>query len=101
MSTAVGEMLKQAEQLSAEERVELTTRLMEQARQGVGDRLSTPIGEATDEEVMEPLDVFSLKRMPPEESFVVRMRFVDAGVGEPARYDFSGIFDDDEDAEVE
>jgi len=24
------------------------------------------------------------------------MRFVDAGEGEPARFDFSGIFDDDE-----
>ncbi|MCI0392313.1 MAG: hypothetical protein MOB07_26575 [Acidobacteria bacterium] len=58
-----------------------------------------PKGESEDEEVAGPLDVFSLKWMPPEDSFVVQARFVDAGMGEPARYDFSGIFDDDEGGE--
>ena len=52
-------------------------------------------GEPDDENV-EGVDVFSLRHMPPEDSFVVQMRFVDAGEGEPARYDFSGIFDDNE-----
>ena len=47
-------------------------------------------------ENVEGLDVFDLGYMPPEDSFAMQMRFVDAGEGEPARYDFSGIFDDDE-----
>ena len=50
----------------------------------------------TADENVESLDVFDLEHMPPEDSFAVRMLFVDAGEGEPVRYDFSGIFDDDE-----
>jgi hypothetical protein len=50
----------------------------------------------TADENVEGLDVFDLEYMPPEDSFTVQMRFVDAGEGEPARYDFSDIFDDDE-----
>ena len=52
------------------------------------------------EENDEGLDVFSLRRMPPEDSFVVQVQFVEAGEGEPRRYDFSGIFADDEEAEA-
>jgi hypothetical protein len=55
--------------------------------------------ESEDEEEAEPLDVFSLKSMPPEDSFVIQARFVDAGIGESARYDFSDIFDDEEGSE--
>lgn len=54
------------------------------------------LDEMYSEEDIEGLDVFSLRHMPPEDSFVVQMRFVEAGEGEPARYDFSGIFDDEE-----
>ncbi|MDX2043498.1 MAG: hypothetical protein SF097_19935 [Acidobacteriota bacterium] len=54
------------------------------------------LDEMYSEEDVEGLDVFSLRHMPPEDSFVVQMRFVEAGEGEPARYDFSGIFDDEE-----
>ena len=36
----------------------------------------------------EGLDVFSFRRMPPEDSFVVQMQFVEAGEGEPLRYGF-------------
>jgi hypothetical protein len=49
----------------------------------------------TDQDI-EGLDVFDLQHVPPEDSFTVQMRFVDAGEGEPARFDFSEIFDDDE-----
>jgi len=54
------------------------------------------LDEMYSEEDVEGLDVFSLRHMPPEDSFVVQMRFVEAGEGKPARYDFSGIFDDEE-----
>lgn len=50
----------------------------------------------TADENVEGLDVFDLEQMPPEASFTVQMRFVDAGEGEPTRYDFSAIFDNDE-----
>ncbi len=63
------------------------------------DSLKTP-DEMYSEEDVEGLDVFSLRHMPPEDSFIVQMRFVETGEGEPARYDFSGIFDD-EDIEAE
>lgn len=54
------------------------------------------LDEMYSEEDIEGLDVFSLRHRPPEDSFVVQMRFVEAGEGEPARYDFSGIFDHEE-----
>lgn len=49
----------------------------------------------TADEYVEGLDVFDLQYRPPEDSFTVQVHFVDAGEGEPARYDFGGIFDDD------
>ncbi|MGH9799386.1 MAG: hypothetical protein ACRD82_03400, partial [Blastocatellia bacterium] len=49
----------------------------------------------TDDEYNEDLNVFDLQHVPPEDSFTVQMRFVDAGEGDLARYYFSGIFDDD------
>jgi|SRR5215510_5282375 len=54
-----------------------------------------------EEEEVEPLDVFSLRYMPPEDSFVIQVQFVDAGEGEPARYDFSEVFDEDEEEDAE
>lgn len=112
MTTAVSEILTQTELLSAEEQLELATRLMEQARQnadatphnGLSNEVSRvepspQLGEeerASEEEVEEGLDVFSLNHVPPKDSYVVMMKFVDAGRGEPTRYDFSGIFDDEE-----
>jgi hypothetical protein len=87
MATALSEIMRQAEKLSAGEQLELAAKLIE---------INRTAEEQQDEETVEGLDVFSLRHMPPEDSFVVQMRFVDAGEGEPARFDFSGIFDDDE-----
>ncbi len=113
MTTAVSEILTQAESLSAEEQLELATRLMEQAQQNADatphssrrnevssvEPLPQIGGEESaseDDEVEEGLDVFSLNHVPPKDSYVVMMKFVDAGRGEPTRYDFSEIFDDEE-----
>ncbi len=87
MATALSEIMRQAEKLSAGEQLELAAKLIE---------INRTAEDELDEETVEGLDVFSLRHMPPEDSFVVQMRFVDAGEGEPARFDFSEIFDDDE-----
>ncbi|MGH9853990.1 MAG: hypothetical protein ACREBD_29445 [Blastocatellia bacterium] len=86
MTTAVSEILTQTELLSAAEQLELAARLMEQAQQNVSES----------DEIEEGLDVFSLNHVPPKDSYVVMMKFVDAGRGEPTRYDFSEIFGDEE-----
>lgn len=92
MATALSEIMKQAERLSADEQLELAAKLIE---------INRTVEDDQDGENVEGLDVFSLRHMPPEDSFVVQMRFVDAGEGEPARFDFSGVFDDDEEGEAE
>ena len=50
----------------------------------------------TADQDIDGLDVFDLQHVPPEDSFTVRMRLEDAGEGEPARLDFSEVFDDNE-----
>jgi hypothetical protein len=87
MATALNEIMRQAKQLSANEQLELAAQLLE---------TNGTVQDESGDENVEGLDVFSLRHMPPEDSFVVQMRFVDEGEGEPARFDFSGIFDDDE-----
>jgi hypothetical protein len=79
MATALSEIMRQATRLSANERLELAAQLL--AANG------SVQGESAEENA-EGLDVFSLRYMPPEDSFVVQMRFVEAGEGEPARHDF-------------
>lgn len=86
MATALSEIMKHVEELSADEQLELAAKLIEINRNVDGDQGA---------EELESLDVFSLRHMPPEDSFVVQMRFVDAGEGDPARFDFGGAFDDD------
>lgn len=90
MNTAVSEILTQTEALSTEEQLELATRLMEQAQQNGGEEITSG-----DDEAEEGLDVFSLNHLPPKDSYVVMMKFVDAGRGAPARYDLSEIFGDE------
>lgn len=113
MTTAVGEMLKQAEQLSAEERVELATRLMEQARQSAeaashngrqAEAEAPPSGGTqeslgADEEEEDWLDTLDLKLMPPKRTYTARVRFHYAGRLEPLPYDFGDFFDDEEEVE--
>ncbi|HZF39499.1 MAG TPA: hypothetical protein VE715_11775 [Blastocatellia bacterium] len=92
MATALSEIMRQAEKLSADEQLELAAKLIE---------INRAVEDDQGGENVEGLDIFSLRHMPPEDSFVVQMRFVDAGEGEPARFDFSGVFDDDEESETE
>jgi hypothetical protein len=92
MATALSEIMKQAEKLSADEQLELAAKLI---------KINRNVEDDQGAEELEGLDVFSLRHMPPEDSFVVQMRFVDAGEGEPMRFDFSGVFDNDEEGEAE
>src|SRR5262249_46164947 len=106
MTTALIEILRQAEKLSADEQLELAAKLIERARKSSAvfaprrrhemiDLASGPptgqidqtVEDEQGEENIEGLDVFSLHYIPPEDAFVVQMRFVDAGQGEPARFD--------------
>lgn len=116
MASALTEILKQAEQLSAEEQLELAARLMEQAqrhaeatphngRQGeaAGTEPSSPPGAgesvSKNDEEEDWLDAFSLNHVPPKASYVIKVKFVDGGRGQPRRYDFGDLFDDEEEGE--
>ncbi|MGH9844129.1 MAG: hypothetical protein ACREEM_35840 [Blastocatellia bacterium] len=113
---AVSEMLKQAERLSADEQVELATRLMEQARQTAETlpRNGRP-GEASGAELPAQLgvearghendgeddwlDTLDLKLMPPKRTYTARVRFHYVGRLQPLPYDFGDFFDEDEEEE--
>lgn len=112
MAMAASEILKQAEQLSADEQVELATKLMEQARQIAkalprnGHQREVPAAEpgqsgveegASDEnETEEGLDVFSLNHVPPKWTYMAQARFYYVGRGKPTPYDLSDVFNDEE-----
>lgn len=106
MTTAVSEIFKQAELLSAAEQSELAEMLLEQARlkaatspdQIVSQEDVAP-DEDADEDMEEPLDVFSLELMPPKWTYTARAQFHFVGRGEPLPYDFSDFFDDEVDSE--
>ncbi len=107
MTTAVNEILKQVELLSPEEQRELALKLMELARQNTA-ALSPNAGPAKAVEAGAPaqpdaaeddedwLDVFSPNHAPPKDTFEIKVRFVDGGRGQPRRYDFGDLFDDEE-----
>lgn len=117
MSTAVNEILKQAERLSTDEQVELAVKLMEQARQSAAatqrngrqieevdaaaPQTGAEEGASEEDEVEEGLDVFSLNHVPPKWTYTAQARFYYAGRGKPSRYDFSDIFNDEEEDEGE
>lgn len=86
MATALSEIMKQVESLPAYDQKALAAQLS--ARNGYA------VGEAAESESV-ALDVFSLALMPPEDAYTVAMRFEEAGEGEPARFDFTGIFNDE------
>ncbi|MCI0392312.1 MAG: hypothetical protein MOB07_26570 [Acidobacteria bacterium] len=46
-----------------------------------------------DEEEENWLDDFSLNHAPPLDSYVIKVKFVDGGRGQPRRYDFGDLFD--------
>ncbi|MCI0423898.1 MAG: hypothetical protein L0312_32590 [Acidobacteria bacterium] len=112
MTIAVSEILKQAELLSAEEQLELAAKLTEQAQRHVeaqprngeapgAEAPSQPSAEGRaseydDEEEEEWLDVFRLNHAPPLDSYVIKVKFVDGGIGQPRRYDFGDLFEEEE-----
>jgi hypothetical protein len=69
-----------------DEQLELAAKLID---------INRTVEDDQDGETVEGLDIFSLQHMPPENSFVAQMRFVDASEGESARFDFGRAFDDD------
>jgi hypothetical protein len=113
MTTAVSEILKQAEQLSPDEQMELVTKLMEQARRRAesplrngeasgAESLSQPDAEERASENGEEedwLDNLDLKLMPPKWTYTAHVRFHYVGRLQPLPYDFDDFFDDDEEGE--
>ncbi|MCG3161672.1 MAG: hypothetical protein JMDDDDMK_02869 [Acidobacteria bacterium] len=102
MTTAVNEIFKQAELLSAAEQSELAKMLLDQARlkaatspdQLVSQEDAVP-DEDADEDTEEPLDVFSLEVMPPKWVYTAQAQYHFVGRGEPLPYDFRDFFDDE------
>jgi hypothetical protein len=113
MSTAVSEILKQAEQLSPDERVELMTGLMEQAQRRAAPPLRN--GEASGAESLSQPGVeergsengeeedwlgnLDLKPMPPKWTYTGHVQFHYVGRLQPLPYDFGDFFDDEEEGE--
>lgn len=96
MTTAVSQILKQTRLLSPQEQLELVNELLVGARR-FAEPVSLPrIGGDADDELEEVIDVSSLKRVPPKDSYEIKVQFVDAGRGQPRRYDFGDLFDKEE-----
>lgn len=92
MATAVSQILKQTTLLSPQEQLELVNELLSGARQ-FAEPVSLPrIGGDADDEFEEVIDVSSLKRVPPKDSYEIKVTLVDGGRGEPRRYDFGDLF---------
>lgn len=95
MTTAVSQILKQTKLLSPQEQLELVNELLAGTQQ-FAEPMSLPLtgGEAEDE-FEEVMDASSLKRVPPKDSYEIQVKFVDGGRGEPRRYDFGDLFDEE------
>jgi hypothetical protein len=59
----------------------------------VGDRVIVRDDET------EGIDALNLKRVPPKQSYLVHADLIEIRRGEPRRYDFSGLFEDEDEAE--
>ncbi len=95
MTTAVSQILKQTKLLSPQEQLELVNELLGGARQ-IAEPVSLPrTGGEADDEFENVIDVSSLKRVPPKDSYEIQVKFVDGGRGEPRRYDFGDLFDEE------
>jgi hypothetical protein len=115
MSTAISEILKQAERLSIEEQLELAAKLTEQAqrraeaspRNGEVTGAEAPslpcLGEGVseNEEDEDWLDTLDLKMMPLKTAYTARVRFHYVGRLQPLPFDFDDFFDDEEEGEDE
>ena len=91
---AVSQILKQTKLLSPEEQLELVNELLGQARQGLEPASFLRNGFENDE-AEDVIDVSSLKHVPPKDSYEIKVKFVDGGRGQPRRYDFGDLFDDE------
>lgn len=96
MTTAVSQILKQTRLLSPQEQLELVNELLAQARQLAESVPLSEIDGETDDEFDEVIDVSSLKRVPPKDSYEINVKFVDGGRRKPRRYDFGDLFDEEE-----
>ncbi|MGH9930941.1 MAG: hypothetical protein ACREA9_17165 [Pyrinomonadaceae bacterium] len=116
MTTAVSEILKQAEQLSPDERLELAARLNGRWEQNAEPKtdngnlpeavaapataqLSAEAGGSEDDEEDNWLDTLDLKLMPPKRTYMARARFHYVGRGKPLPYDFGDRFDTETETE--
>ncbi|MBL8191919.1 MAG: hypothetical protein JNK38_28165 [Acidobacteria bacterium] len=99
MTTAVSQILKQTKLLSPQEQLELVNELLAGTQQfsdltpktGTGDEVNDEGDEFED-----VIDYSSLKRVPPKDSYEIKVTFVDGGRLQPRRYDFGDLFDDEE-----
>lgn len=118
MASALTEILKQAEQLSVEEQLELAARLKEQAQrhaeatphngcQGEASGAEPPAQPGAEESVSENdeeedwLDVFRLNHVPPKRTYMARARFHYVGRGKPMPYELDDDLRDDEERSEE
>ena len=103
MTTAVREIVKQAENLSADEQLELAAWLIGQARESTGvapgnrrrlessdagsqPQLDEEASVIEDEDEAEISDVFSLNRVAPKSAYTMRVRYVFSGKAQPLPY---------------
>ena len=98
MTVAISEILKQVAFLSPAEQQELAAQLTEQVRQ-TADATSMSGDEAENEDNW--WDVSTLNHVPPKWTRLAHAQFVYVGRAKPASYDFSDIFNDDEDTDAE
>ncbi len=108
MTVAISEILKQVEVLPLAEQLELAAKLSEQMRQNIEalphngspaqavEAASPALPDAEDDD--DWLDGFRFNPVPPIDSYVIQVKFIDGGRGQPRRYDFGDLFDDEEEA---
>src|SRR5215210_3173495 len=100
MTLAVSQILKQTKFLSPQEQLELVNELLGQTRQNA-EPVSLLRNGVEKDEAEEMIDVSALKHVPPKASYEIKVKFVDGGRGEPRRYDFGDLFDDEKEVDSE
>ena len=96
MTIAVSRILKEAKLLSPQEQLELVNELLGGVQQFSELKPQTGTGgDAGNEgdEAEDVIDYFSLKRVPPKDSYEIKVTFMDGGRLQPRRYDFGDLFD--------
>lgn len=96
MTTALSQILKQTKSLSPQEQLELVNELLAGVGQVAEQEAMSEIVRDSDHSFEEEVDASSLKRVPPKDSYEVKVKLVDGGRGKPRRYDFGDLFDEEE-----